>query len=131
MKINFIHKTEVFNNHFPVKNRKCYVCGNMYFHNTKLNIPDNNCCNVCKIMYDAWYDIHINKSVDTLIINRRIFSVGSENDKHKGFAGRKITIEYLNGKKVTTTNLWCGLNVPDVWCKDYDLVDTAKWSSND
>jgi hypothetical protein len=54
---------------------------------------------------------------DVAIINGTFYSIGDENSKDpfRGFGGDKFVINFKDGRKVTTTNLWCGGNISAHW----------------
>lgn len=54
---------------------------------------------------------------DTAIIDGTFYTIGDENDSSpfRGFGGDKFVINFKDGRKVTTTNLWCGGKISDAW----------------
>lgn len=54
---------------------------------------------------------------NTAIIDGTFYTIGDENSKDpfRGFGGNKFVIRFKDGRVVTTTNLWCGGHIPDVW----------------
>ena len=54
---------------------------------------------------------------DVAIIDGTFYTIGDENDSSpvRGFGGDKFVINFKDGRKVTTTNLWCGGNISDAW----------------
>ena len=58
----------------------------------------------------------VNKS-NVAIIDGTFYTIGSEDDPSpfRGFGGDKFVINFKDGRKVTTTNLWCGGNVSKHW----------------
>jgi len=75
-------------------------------------------------MVDTWKSVYIDKDKDIALVNRRIYSIGAENTKWKGFGGAKIKVSFNDGREVITTNLWCGLDITEDWAS-MGLGDTA------
>lgn len=64
----------------------------------------------------AYWRVQLTKKNDT-VIDGRIYSVGDTrkppNQPHAGMAGRRFDIEYFDGRRVTTHDLWAGSDVPE------------------
>lgn len=123
-----IKHIENFNTRVEVTNRACTLCNKKFKHFSTLNIPDNNVCNYCNSLLDTWLDVKINKDKNTAVVNKRVYGIGEPNAKFKGCGGAKVRIKFYDGREVVTDNLWCGLEIPTVWQKDFCLVDTATMS---
>ena len=54
---------------------------------------------------------------NTAIIDGTMYTIGDENDPSpfRGFGGDKFVINFKDGRKVTTTNLWCGGHISEHW----------------
>ena len=54
---------------------------------------------------------------DVAIIDGTMYTIGDENDPSpfRGFGGDKFVINFKDGRKVTTTNLWCGGDISEHW----------------
>lgn len=63
----------------------------------------------------AFWLVQVEKKHET-VIDGRIYSVGDvkkpPNQPHSGMAGRRFDIEYFDGRRVTTHDLWSGSEVP-------------------
>ena len=62
------------------------------------------------------------------VIDGRIYSVGNINrapGPHNGMAGRRFDIEYFDGRRVTTHDLWSGSEVPERYRQQ--IPDTARF----
>lgn len=60
------------------------------------------------------------------IINGIFYGPGNRTSgEFRGMGGRRFDIEYFDGRRITTFDLWCGGEIPDVW-RD-KLPDTAKF----
>ena len=70
----------------------------------------------------------LTKPNDT-VIEGRIYSVGDvakpPNNPHAGMAGRRFDIEYFDGRRVTTHDLWAGSDVPERY--KAQIPDTARF----
>lgn len=61
------------------------------------------------------------------VIDGRFYSIADENSKYfRGFSGHKFVIEFFNGTKKTTTNLWHGGDVPEEF--QYLITNNAKFT---
>jgi hypothetical protein len=51
------------------------------------------------------------------IIDGTFYTIGDEKSKDpfRGFGGDKFVIHFKDGRQVTTTNLWCGGEIPEYW----------------
>lgn len=54
---------------------------------------------------------------DVAIIDGTFYTIDDEDSKDpfRGFGGDKFVIHFKDGRKVTTTNLWCGGDIPEYW----------------
>lgn len=75
----------------------------------------------------AFWRVAISKKNDT-VIEGRIYSVGDPKrppGPHNGMAGRRFDIEYFDGRRVTTHDLWSGSEVPERYRQQ--IPDTARF----
>jgi len=77
----------------------------------------------------AFWRVRVAEKNDTVIAGC-IYSVGDTkkppNSPHSGMAGRRFDIEYFDGRKVTTHDLWSGSEVPNRY---RELIpDTARFA---
>ena len=64
------------------------------------------------------------------IIDGQVYQIGDENTYGtRGFDGAKFIIEFFDGRKVVTTNLWANGPIPEKFRKK--LPDNAVWGKND
>ena len=51
------------------------------------------------------------------IIDGTFYTIGDEDSKDpfRGFGGDKFVINFKDGRKVITTNLWCGGDISEAW----------------
>lgn len=77
----------------------------------------------------AFWRVQITKK-HPLVIAGRIYSEGDTrkppNSPHSGMAGRRFDIEYFDGRRVTTHDLWAGSEVPERYC--HLIPDTARFA---
>ena len=61
--------------------------------------------------------LHIINNPDVAIIDGTFYTIDDEDDpsSFRGFGGAKFVINFKDGRVVTTTNLWCGGKIPNVW----------------
>ena len=68
------------------------------------------------------------------IIDGTFYTIGDENDpsQFRGFGGDKFVINFKDGRQITTTNLWCGGDVPEAWKSQFpDNADFDwKWEES-
>lgn len=78
-----------------------------------------------------WHELASDKRNKETVIAGRIYGVGPEPDLSRcyksglGFGGRRFDIEYSDGRKITTHNLWAGSAVPEKWRSVFP--DTARF----
>ena len=67
---------------------------------------------------------------NTAIIDGTMYTIGDEDDPSplRGFGGDKFVINFKDGRKVVTTNLWCGGTISEHW-KPY-FPDNADFDWN-
>lgn len=74
-----------------------------------------------------WREV-LAKKPDT-IIDGRIYGLGNihkpPNQPHAGMAGRRFDIEFFDGRRVTTHDLWAGSDIPERYRAQ--LPDTARF----
>ena len=110
---------------------KCKICGRKddpekYCENTKDRMEADGICFYCDFWeeHKRYDDAHPDEFV---IINGTHFMISPEDQNGmRGFDGRKFTIKFNNGKKITTTNLWHQGEIPEHF-KHYWPKDTAKF----
>jgi hypothetical protein len=92
----------------------------------KAIMQDKTLCFYCAF----WHVLARNSKNKELVIDGHTYSIGREptpgGDKWGlGFGGRRFDIEFNDGRKVTTHNLWAGSVVPERWRSEFP--DTAKF----
>lgn len=63
----------------------------------------------------AFWRVAVQKKHETVIAGR-IYGIGDINRKpgpHNGMAGRRFEIEYFDGRRVVTHDLWSGSEIPE------------------
>jgi hypothetical protein len=62
---------------------------------------------------------------NSVVIDGHRYSIGSEGASYPGFGGQKFDIEFFDGRRITTKNLWHQGEVP-IYFKD-QIPDTARF----
>ena len=67
---------------------------------------------------------------DVAIIDGTFYTIGDENDPSpfRGFGGDKFVINFKDGRKVTTTNLWCGGEISEAWKSKFPNNADFDWN---
>lgn len=95
----------------------CTVCGETGFHRNYMGETGKR----MKETGECFSCAHWGQRADNppeLVIDHYIYSIGPEpgpnfDRRFLGMAGRRFTIEFFDGRKVTTHNLWSGGEVPE------------------
>lgn len=61
---------------------------------------------------DYWLEISKKDRTNEIVVGNERFEYGPEDERRKGFAGRKWQITFLDGSVLVTTNLWSQGIVP-------------------
>ena len=104
--------------------RECGKIENSKSYTTGANLLARQLCFHC----DFWTDYVEQKDKPEMIrVDGQHYVIGREEDSGfgRGFAGRKFVIEFFDGRKVTTSNLWAQGNIPARFLER--LPDNAKW----
>ena len=110
---------------------KCHICGNTD------NLDRWMKCNMSKIMENEqvchscafWLEKITQTDENTVVVNGTRYSIGDENPNlyFKGFGGAKFDIEFFDGRKVVTHNLWCQGDIPEEFRSYPELQDNARF----
>lgn len=112
---------------------KCPTCGEEIgrFVSDKSSMEKHGECFVCSLWRKR---LPLVKNSNVAIIDGTFYTIGSENDPSpfRGFGGDKFIINFKDGRQVTTTNLWCGGDVPEAWKSQFpDNADFDwKWEKS-
>ena len=64
-----------------------------------------------------------------VVIDGSVYQIGDEHTcSMRGFDGRKFVIDFFDGRRVITTNLWSNGPIPENFRKR--LPDNAKWGKD-
>ena len=112
--------------------KKCCICGR--------TIPDGQtfysiganryiCCNSICYQQHFW-DLQIEQvrrdtNHEYVIINQKLYKIGSEKDEPRGMSGRNYTIQFENGSICATNSLWLIGKIPKP--QAHFLKDNAKF----
>ena len=99
---------------------KCKVCGkeeniSMFYPDTQKKLRQNGLCFSCQVWQER---LPLVNNPEVAIIDGTFYTIGPEDDTPKqlrGFGGDKFVIRFKDGREITTTNLWCGGDIPSVW----------------
>jgi hypothetical protein len=95
--------------------RICKDCGaENYAVNFTPNCPEKKMIDAEGVCFTcAYWRVRVAETHET-VINGRIYSVGNRpSSPHNGMAGRRFDIEYFDGRRVTTHDLWAGGEIPE------------------
>lgn len=114
---------------------KCKICGKEDFpdhYSDEFGIPmkEHQFCFNCEF-WNKMYEEDKKRLPHTVaIIDGTHYIVGPENDSSsfRGFGGHKFQIEFNDGTKVVTTNLWCQGKPDEHW--KFLFPDNAKFEYN-
>ena len=98
---------------------KCPTCNkelgtNSLYSSDERSMKEKRECFECSIWRER---LPLVGNPDVAIIDGTFYTIGDENSKSpfRGFGGNKFVIRFKNGREITTTNLWCGGNIPETW----------------
>lgn len=108
---------------------KCVICGKEIEKSLYSN--DTLCSDECFSKH-YWLERVNRQDVKTqVVVNHNVYQIEDENSSSsfRGFYGAPFYIEFFDGRKVRTTNLWANGEIPDEF-KD-QLPDNAKFITKD
>lgn len=115
-----------------MENNKCPVCGEKLgrYWSDISTIKSEGMCFSCSIWSKRLKELKTLPEHTIAIIDGTYYSIGDEDSKSsfRGFGGARFQIEFNDGYKVITTNLWCGGDIPLYW-RD-KLPNNAKFEKN-
>ena len=107
--------------------KRCYVCGkkiedNDFHYNVGVNsyVCSNNKC------YDFYYWDNLATQMihdpyhEYVIVDRKVYQIGSDKDEPRGFGGRIWHIHFLDGTNITTNSLWLRGDLPQRLLHDFN-----------
>ena len=114
---------------------KCRICENTD------NLDRWVKCNISKIMEDErvcnscafWLEKIATTNENTVVVNGIRYTIGDEKSTSyfKGFGGAKFDIEFFDGRKVVSHNLWCQGVIPEEFRSYPELQDNARFVNNE
>jgi hypothetical protein len=109
---------------------KCPTCGEELgrFISDESSMKENGECFECDLWRKRLKDLN---KPETAIIDGTFYSIGNEDPKIqcRGFGGARFQIEFNDGRRVVTTNLWCGGDISKYWRDNY-YKDNARFERN-
>ena len=105
----------------------CKTCDEIDFETSysddiKDEMIKNSQCFICTYWQERVRRKHNKRQV---VINGEVYQIGNNSDSFRGFGGRKHVIQFLDGRIVTSTDLWHNGVIP-VHFRD-QLPDNAKF----
>jgi hypothetical protein len=95
---------------------KCPTCGQEIgkYLSDKEWIEEKGECFECSLWRER---LSLLDDPNTVIIDGTFYTIGDENDSSpfRGFGSDKFVINFKDGRKVTTTNLWCSGHISKHW----------------
>lgn len=114
---------------------KCKVCGDIVDHDNYVNdvakaMKENQLCFRCELWKERAEQLPKEDKYRHPIIDGTYYTIGDENSTShfRGFDGARFQIEFNDGHKVISTNLWCGGDIPAVW--QDKLPNNARFENN-
>lgn len=117
------------------KEIKCRICGKTdsleewVECNEKKIMEKENVCFHCAF----WLEKIALTNENTVIVNGERYTIGEENPDlyFKGFGGAEFNIEFFDGRKVVSHNMWYQGKIPEMFRKYPELQDNARFVKND
>ena len=107
---------------------KCPTCGEEIggFVSDKSSMEKHGECFECALWRER---LPLVKNPDVAIIDGTFYTIGDENDPSpfRGFGGDKFVINFKDGRRVTTTNLWCGGEISKAWKSQFPDNANFDW----
>ena len=96
---------------------KCPTCGQELgkFWSDENSMKKHGECFECSLWRER---LSLVGNSDVAIIDGTLYTIGDEDSTDpscRGFGGDKFVINFKDGRKVTTTNLWCGGEISEHW----------------
>ena len=110
---------------------KCRICGNTDNLDrwnkdgiSKIMEKENVCCSCA-----FWLEKIALTDENTVIVNGKRYTIGKEDPNlyFKGFGGAEFNIEFFDGRKVVSHNLWCQGEIPERFRSYPELQDNARF----
>lgn len=95
--------------------RICKDCGERNYSTSFRDCPEKRLIDSEGICFTcAFWRVRAAERHET-VIDGRLYTVGNrpEGGRFNGMAGRRFDIEYFDGRKVTTYDLWSGAEIPE------------------
>lgn len=112
--------------------KRCYICGKIIEKGTfHYEIDPNSYVCDSKECFDFyfWDNLAIcmvhNRWHEYVIVDRKVYQIGSNDDKPRGFGGKYWAIQFNDGYYVETNSLWLLGDLPKRLL--HDFLDNAKF----
>lgn len=110
----------------------CPVCGEKagQFMSDIPMIKEKGMCFSCDLWSKRAKELPTLPKYQTAIIDNTWYTIGNENSQSsfRGFGGARFQIEFNDGHRVVSTNLWCGGDIPEYWKNK--IQNNAKFEKN-
>ena len=108
---------------------KCRICGNTDSLERWVECDERRVMKKDGVCFQCAFWLNKIEIADenTVIVNGVRYTIGKENVKSpfKGFGGVDFNIEFFDGRKVTSHNLWCQGDIPERFRTYPELQDNA------
>lgn len=98
---------------------KCPTCGkelgtSSLYSSDERSMKEHGECFECSFWRDR---LPLVGKPNIAIIDGTFYTIDDEDSKDpfRGFGGDKFVIRFKDGREITTTNLWCGGDIPEYW----------------
>lgn len=113
------------------KDYKCRICGatdnleNWINGNISKIMEEEGVCFRCAF----WLEKIALTDENTVVVNGVRYTIGEDdpNQIFKGFSGRKFDIEFFDGRKIVSHDVWCQGRIPDRFRTYPELQDNARF----
>ena len=112
---------------------KCKICGqeediSLFIHQDELE--KKGVCFSCDLWQKRANNYQKEDKYLHPIIDGVYYTIDDENSTShfRGFGGYQFQIEFKDGHRVISTNLWCGGDVPEIW--QSKLPNNARFENN-
>lgn len=110
---------------------KCPTCGkelgtDSFISSDERSMKEYGECFECALWRER---LSLLGNPDLAIIDGTMYTIGDENDPSpfRGFGGDKFVINFKDGRKVTTTNLWCSGHISEAWKSKFPNNADFNW----
>lgn len=111
------------------KDIKCRICGNTDSLERWVECDERRIMKKEGVCFQCafWLEKIATTNENTVVVNGTRYTICNENVKtpFRGFGGAEFNIEFFDGRKVISHNLWCQGNIPERFRSYPELQDNA------